>query len=61
METRIRGLPRPAVAGGLAVLAGGILWGLGLAFERIWEEAYDGPELGDGRFGVPANRCDGLP
>jgi hypothetical protein len=41
METRIRRLPRPAVAGGLAVLAGGILWALGIEFERIWERAYE--------------------
>jgi hypothetical protein len=49
METRIHGVPRPAVAGGLAVLAGGILWGLGIEFERIWVAAYEGAEVGGGR------------
>jgi hypothetical protein len=53
MDTRMRRLPRPAVAGGLAVLAGSVLWGLGIEFERIWEAAYERPEFGNEPSGGP--------
>lgn len=40
-------LTGPAIAGGLAVLAGVALWQLGIELERAWLRSYDGPLLGE--------------
>jgi hypothetical protein len=47
MQTPIRRLRGPGVAGGFAVLLGVFLWQLGIAFERAWLQSYDGPLLGE--------------
>jgi hypothetical protein len=47
MQTRIRELPLPAVAGGVVVLGGAALWQLGIEFERAWMRSYEQPLLGD--------------
>lgn len=52
MQARIADLPAPAVAGGLALLGGLLLWQLGIEFERAWMRSYDGPLLGDS---IPEN------
>jgi hypothetical protein len=54
MQTRIREMPVPAVAGGLAAIGGAALWQLGIEFERAWLRSYDGPLLGD-TFDTPSD------
>ena len=47
MQTRIRELRAPAVAGSCAVLGGVAVWQLGIEFDRAWMRSYDGPLLGE--------------
>jgi hypothetical protein len=47
MQTLMQELPKPAVAGGLALLGGVAVWQLGVEFERAWLRSYDGPLLGE--------------
>jgi predicted oxidoreductase len=47
MPTRIRELPAPAVAGGLALLGGVALWQIGIEFERAWIRTDGGPLIGE--------------
>jgi hypothetical protein len=47
MQTRMQELPKPAVAGGLALLGGVAMWQLGVEFERAWLRSCDGPLLGE--------------
>jgi hypothetical protein len=54
MQTRIRELPVPAVAGGLVALGGVALWQLGIEFERAWMRSYEEPLPGDR---LPGNRA----
>ena len=51
MQTRIRELRGPAVAGGCAVLGGVAVWQLAIEFERAWMRSYDGPLLGESLAG----------
>ena len=47
MQTRMQELPKPAVAGGLALLGGVAMWQLGVEFERAWLRSCEGPLLGE--------------
>ena len=51
MQTRMQELPKPAVAGGLALLGGVAMWQLGVEFERAWLRSCDGPLLGETPWG----------
>jgi hypothetical protein len=51
MQTRIRELRWPAMAGGCTVLGGVAVWQLGIEFERAWMRSYDGPLLGESLAG----------
>jgi len=63
MQTRIRRLPGPALAGGLAALGGMALWRLGIEFERAWMRSDEGPLLGDPSPGArgPSAGCGSAP
>jgi hypothetical protein len=47
LQTKTRELPLMAVAGGAAVLAGVVLWQLGIEFEREWIRSRERPVLGE--------------
>jgi hypothetical protein len=53
MQTRMQELPKPAVAGGLALL-GVAAWQLGVEFERAWLRSCDGPLIGETLAGEDA-------
>lgn len=54
MQTRMQELPKPAVAGGLALLGGVAAWQLGVEFERAWLRSYEGPLIGETPAGEEA-------
>jgi hypothetical protein len=47
MRTRMQQLPKPALAGGVALLGGVAVWQLGIELERAWLRSYEGPLLGE--------------
>ncbi len=55
MQTPIRELSGPVLAGGVTVLLGSALWRLGLEYERAWLRADGGPLMGETADGRPAD------
>lgn len=52
MQTPIRELSGPVLAGGVTVLLGSALWRLGVEYERAWLRADGGPLMGEGANGL---------